>query len=179
MSHEHVDVLIVGAGISGIGAAWHLQHGPLLDDSRGTRRSRWHRYPGIRSDSDMYTLGYSFRPWTDAKAIADGPSIMRYLRATATESGIDEKIRFRHFVRAARFDSAEARWEVDVEVRDEAGATLEEKTFTCGFLQMCTGYYNYAEGHMPSSPASTRSRARWCIRSTGPRTSTTAASASS
>lgn len=159
MSHEHVDVLIVGAGISGIGAAWHLQHlcpgrSWAILEGRGDLGGTWDlfRYPGIRSDSDMYTLGYSFRPWTDAKAIADGPSIMRYLRATAAESGIDAQIRYRHFVRAARFDSAAARWEVEVEIRDESGAALEEKTITCGFLQMCTGYYNYAEGHMPAFP---------------------------
>jgi cation diffusion facilitator CzcD-associated flavoprotein CzcO len=159
MATEHVDVLIVGAGISGIGAGWHLQHlcptkSWTILEGRGDLGGTWDlfRYPGIRSDSDMYTLGYSFRPWTQAKAIADGPSIMRYLRDTAAEYGIDRKIRFRHFVRAAAFSSEDGRWTVDVEVRDEAGATVETKQFTCGFLHMCTGYYDYEQGYQPEFP---------------------------
>ena len=159
MATEHVDVLIVGAGISGIGAGWHLQHlcptkSWTILEGRGDLGGTWDlfRYPGIRSDSDMYTLGYSFRPWTDAKAIADGPSIMRYLRETAAAYGIDRKIRFRHFVRAAAFSSEDGRWTVDVDVRDEAGATVETKQFTCGFLHMCTGYYDYEQGYLPDFP---------------------------
>lgn len=159
MTIEHLDVLVVGAGISGIGAGWHLQHlcptkSWAILEGRGDIGGTWDlfRYPGVRSDSDMYTLGYSFRPWTDAKAIADGPSIMRYLRATAAENGIDARIRFRHFVKAAAWSSADARWTVDVEIRDEAGATVETKQLSCSFLHMCTGYYDYAGGHQPEFP---------------------------
>src|SRR6476646_10377486 len=119
---EHVNVLIVGAGLSGIGAAVHLQKDcpgksyailEARDDIGGT----WDlfRYPGIRSDSDMYTLGYSFKPWTHRKAIADGASIMDYLRETAREHGIDRRIRFGHRVTRAAWSSAEARWTVEVE----------------------------------------------------------------
>src|SRR5207302_5616474 len=103
------------------------------------------RYPGIRSDSDMFTLGYCFRPWEDAKAIADGPSILRYIRDTAREYRIEEKIRFGHRVLRADWSTADARWTVHAEQAE----TRETVTLTCGFLYACTGYYRYDEGYSP------------------------------
>jgi len=152
---EHLDVLIVGAGISGIGAAYHLQHrcptqSYAILEGRADLGGTWDlfRYPGVRSDSDMYTLGYSFKPWTNAKSIADGPAILAYLRETAEENGIDRKIRFRHFVRSAAWSSADARWTVEV-VRGEAE---EPVWLTCSFLFMCSGYYDYRGGYTPEFP---------------------------
>jgi cation diffusion facilitator CzcD-associated flavoprotein CzcO len=149
---EHVDVLIVGAGLSGIGAAVHLQRDCpdrtyAILEGRATSGGTWDlfRYPGIRSDSDMYTLGYAFKPWREAKAIADGPSILKYIRETATEYGVEKHIRYHHRVLDASWSSAEARWTVKV----ERGAAREAVTITCGFLLMCTGYYNYARGYVP------------------------------
>ena len=148
---EHFDVLIVGAGLSGIGAAWHLQdrcpgHSYVILEGREAIGGTWDlfRYPGIRSDSDMYTLGYSFRPWTEAKAIADGPSILYYVRDTAATYGIDRHIRFKHHVKRASWSSAEARWTVEAERGDG-----ERVRFTCNWLHMCSGYYDYAAGHDP------------------------------
>ena len=156
---EHVDVILVGAGLSGIGAAWHLQHrcpgrSWLILEAREAIGGTWDlfRYPGIRSDSDMFTLGYAFRPWTEAKAIADGPSILDYVRRTAAESGIDRKIRFRHRVKRADWSSAEARWTVEA-VREDSGETVR---LTCNFLHMCSGYYDYARGHDPAFPGQER-----------------------
>ena len=149
---EYVDVLLVGAGISGIGAARHLQQRCpdrtwLILESREGIGGTWDlfRYPGIRSDSDMYTLGFAFKPWLEAKAIADGPSILEYVRETARENGIDAHIRFRHHVRSATFSSETALWTVEAERRD----TGETVRFTCRWLHMCSGYYNYAEGYLP------------------------------
>ncbi len=147
---EHVDVIVVGAGISGIGAGWHLQNKSpdrsyMILEGRAALGGTWDlfRYPGIRSDSDMYTLGYSFEPWTEAKAIADGPNILAYLRRVASKYGIDRHIRFNHHVKAARWSTKEARWVVTAE---HDGATVE---YSCNFLFMCSGYYNYARGHLP------------------------------
>ncbi|WP_414903344.1 flavin-containing monooxygenase [Sphingomonas flavalba] len=147
---EHFDVIIVGAGLSGIGAAYHLQkHCPdrnyAILEAREAIGGTWDlfRYPGIRSDSDMFTLGYSFRPWVEAKAIADGPSILNYVRRTASDNGIDRHIRFGQAVVRASWSSAEARWTVETERGGEGGA------FTCSFLLMCSGYYDYAGGHDP------------------------------
>jgi monooxygenase len=152
METEHVDVLIVGAGLSGIGAACHLlKHCPqktfAILEAREAMGGTWDlfRYPGIRSDSDMFTLGYSFRPWEDAKAIADGPSILRYIHETAREHGVEQKIRFGHRVLRADWSSADARWTVEAE-RSDTGETL---TLTCSFLYGCTGYYRYDEGYTP------------------------------
>jgi len=149
---SHLDVLIVGAGLSGIGAAYHLQTelpgtSYAILESRDAIGGTWDlfRYPGIRSDSDMQTLGYRFRPWTGSKAIADGPAILSYVRATARENGIDEKIRFAHRVVRAEWSTADARWTVHA----TRGAHDEPVTITCGFLFMCGGYYRYDEGHTP------------------------------
>jgi cation diffusion facilitator CzcD-associated flavoprotein CzcO len=151
---EHFDVLIVGAGLSGIGAAYHLQaecpqKSYLILEGRNAIGGTWDlfRYPGVRSDSDMYTLGYRFRPWREAKAIADGPSILRYIRETAQEYGIDRKIRYGHKVNSARWSSADELWTVDAARADGSAAR-----FTCNFLYMCSGYYDYAGGYMPGWP---------------------------
>jgi len=151
MTDESVDVLIVGAGLSGIGAACHLQRRCpgrriAIVEARQALGGTWDvfRYPGVRSDSDMYTLGYSFRPWTGAKAIADGPAILQYLRDTAHEHGVDALIRYGHRMRRAAWSSAEAQWTVEIE-RDGA-APLRLR---CAFLLMCSGYYDHAEGYTP------------------------------
>jgi len=153
MEPNEVDVLIVGAGLSGICAAYHVQtscpgKSYALLEARARLGGTWDlfRYPGIRSDSDMYTLGYSFRPWTDAKAIADGESILRYVRDTAREAGIDRRIHFGLSVERAAWSSAEARWRV--EARD--GESGELRSFRCSFLFLCAGYYEYAEGYTPA-----------------------------
>ena len=144
MPVEHLDVLIVGAGISGIGAGCHLQkrspgRSYAILEGRADIGGTWDlfRYPGIRSDSDMYTLGYSFRPWTQAKAIADGPAILGYLKDTAKTYGVDQRIRFGHRVKSAAWSSDDARWTVEA----ERGPQREPVRFTCNFLFMCSGYY--------------------------------------
>lgn len=150
---EHFDVVIVGAGISGIGAAWHLQNQApdrsfVILEGRASIGGTWDlfRYPGIRSDSDMYTLGFSFKPWTQAKAIADGPSILSYLDETMRENGIDEHVRLHHRVLSAAWSTEDARWMVEV----ERGEARERTRFTCNFLHLCSGYYNYSRGHSPA-----------------------------
>jgi monooxygenase len=150
---EHFDVLIVGAGLSGIGAGYHLQtecpgKSYVILEGRDAIGGTWDlfRYPGIRSDSDMYTLGYNFRPWRNAKAIADGPSILEYVRDTARENSIDKKVRFHHRVTRAEWSSQDARWIVEAQLGDE---TLR---FSCNFLFMCSGYYDYANGYLPEFP---------------------------
>lgn len=155
MTAEHVDVLVVGAGLSGIGAAWHLQDRCpwaryAIIEARDAMGGTWDlfRYPGIRSDSDMYTLGYRFRPWREGKAIADGPSIKRYIEETAREAGIDRHVRFGHRMVRAEWSSTDARWTVHMEV----GPTRTPATMTCGFLYTCTGYYDYACGYTPEWP---------------------------
>jgi cation diffusion facilitator CzcD-associated flavoprotein CzcO len=145
------DVLIVGAGLSGVGAACHLTmkcpgKSYAILEARGAIGGTWDlfRYPGIRSDSDMYTLGYIFRPWRAAKAIADGPDIRAYVEETAAEYGVTPHIRFGHKVRRADWSSAEARWTVEAE---HEGETVR---FTCRFLIMGSGYYDYASGYRPT-----------------------------
>jgi len=152
---EHVDVLVVGAGISGIGAGYYLQsrcpgRTYVIFEGREALGGTWDlfRYPGIRSDSDMFTLGYSFRPWTEAKAIADGPAILNYLHETAAAYGIDRHIRYRHKVVAAEWDSAASRWTVTF----EEGEERTRRAITCNFLHMCSGYYNYDKGYRPAFP---------------------------
>lgn len=147
---EHFDVLIVGAGLSGIGAGAHLkmecpEKSFVILEGRATMGGTWDlfRYPGIRSDSDMYTLGYRFRPWNDPKAIADGPAILEYIRETAREFGLDERIRYNTRVKKASWSSEEARWTVEAETQDSI------VHFTCNFLYLCTGYYDYESGYTP------------------------------
>ena len=149
---EHFDVLIVGAGLSGIGAACHLQErcpskSFAILESRGATGGTWDlfRYPGIRSDSDMHTLGYRLRPWPDARAFADGPSILNYVRETARERGIDRGIRLDHRVVAAEWSTPQCRWSVEAERTD----TGERVRLTCDFLFACCGYYRYDHGYTP------------------------------
>jgi cation diffusion facilitator CzcD-associated flavoprotein CzcO len=163
MNEEHLDVLVVGAGLSGIGAAYHLQtHCPgksyAILEARESLGGTWDlfRYPGIRSDSDMYTLGYSFRPWTNPEAIADGPSILAYVRETAEAYGIDRKIRYRMRVERASWSTKDARWTVDV--RNTASGELVR--LTCGFLFVCAGYYDYDAGYTPELADRARFRGR-------------------
>ena len=163
MTPEPLDVLIVGAGLSGIGAAHHLQaklptKRYLILEGREDLGGTWDlfRYPGIRSDSDMYTLGYSFKPWTNPKAIADGPSILAYIRETAKAGGIDRNIRFRHKVERASWSSKDALW--TIEARD--GASGETVRFTTRFLFLCSGYYDYDAGYTPDFPGRERFRGR-------------------
>ncbi len=151
MSTEHFDVVVVGAGISGIGAGYFLKKNCpnksfVILENRADMGGTWDlfRYPGIRSDSDMFTLGYSFKPWTEEKAIADGPSIWKYVHETAAENGVDKHIRFKHRVVGASWSSSDALWTIEVE---NEGAT---KRFTCTFFHICAGYYNYEEGYLPS-----------------------------
>jgi cation diffusion facilitator CzcD-associated flavoprotein CzcO len=154
---DEFDVMVVGAGLSGIGAGYRLQtecpsRSYVILEGRDAIGGTWDlfRYPGIRSDSDMFTLGYPFRPWDDARAIADGGSILRYVRDTAAEFGIDRHIRFGHKVVAARWSSAEARWTVDAVV---AGET---RSFRCRFLYLCSGYYDYERAHDAQIPGRER-----------------------
>ena len=153
---EQLDVIVVGAGISGIDAGYHLQTSCpdktfAILEARDAIGGTWDlfRYPGIRSDSDMLTLGFPFRPWPGAKLIADGPSILTYVRETAAHYGIDRKIRFRHEVVAAHWSSERARWRVEVSGRDP---------IECRFLYMCSGYYDYAQGYTPDLPGRERFR---------------------
>ncbi len=152
MGPEHLDVLIVGAGISGVGAGCRLKErcpgkSVAILEARGAIGGTWDtfRFPGIRSDTDMFTLCYPFRPWTGARAIVDGASILQYVRETAREHGIDHKIRFHHRVIAAAWSSTDARWSVQVE-RVDTGETFE---MSCRFLFTCTGYYRHDEGYAP------------------------------
>ena len=158
---EHVNVLIVGAGLSGIGAAVHLrQNRPeksfAILEARDSVGGTWDlfRYPGIRSDSDMFTLGYSFKPWRGEKSITSGESILDYIKETAEEYGVEERIRFGHKVIAAEWSSAEARWTVRAE-RD--GEPVE---ITCDWLYGCTGYYRYDEGFTPKFEGTERFEGR-------------------
>ena len=155
---DHLDVVIVGAGLSGIGAAYRLQtecpgKTYAVLEARESLGGTWDlfRYPGIRSDSDMFTLGYPFKPWRDAKSIADGPSILRYVEDTAAEFGIDRHIRYGTKVVGADWSTASACWTLTLEQRDAAGDTTQ-RTLTCNFLYTCAGYYNYDQGHSPDFP---------------------------
>lgn len=155
MSNEHVDVLVIGAGISGISAAHHLKtqcpdKSFLILEGRDSIGGTWDlfKYPGIRSDSDMYTLGFSFRPWRDPKAIADGPSIMSYLHGAVEDDGLHDKIRFGRKVVNAQWSSQAAQWTLTVLNTQ----SQSEEVFTCNFVHMCTGYYNYEQGHRPAFP---------------------------
>jgi cation diffusion facilitator CzcD-associated flavoprotein CzcO len=156
---EHLDVVVVGAGLSGIGAGHHLQAecpwaGYAILEARDAIGGTWDlfRYPGVRSDSDMFTLGYAFRPWDQDASIADGASILRYIRETAAAEGIDRKIRFRHRVERAAWSSADARWHLTVRRPAEGDGGDELVEMTCGFLFSCSGYYRYDRGHEPELP---------------------------
>lgn len=150
---EHLDVLIVGAGLSGIGAACHLERDRpgtsyAVLESRGATGGTWDlfRYPGVRSDSDLHSFGYAFRPWTAERSIATGPEVLEYLRATAAEYGVDRRVRLHHRVGRAEWSTAEARWAVDVERTD----TGQRVRLTCGWLFTACGYYRYDRGHTPA-----------------------------
>ena len=147
---EHVDVVVVGAGISGVGTGYHLQtrcpdRSYVILERRAAMGGTWDlfRYPGVRSDSDMHTLGFSFHPWTQAKAIADGPSIRAYVGETARAYGIDRHMRFGTTVLSASWSTPDARWTVETQGPDGP------HTYTCNFLSMCSGYYRYDRGHSP------------------------------
>ncbi|MYS81411.1 flavin-containing monooxygenase [Embleya scabrispora] len=177
MAAEHVDVLIVGAGLAGIGAACHLrQRSPgksvLILEGRDAIGGTWDlfRYPGIRSDSDMHTLGYAFRPWTAAESIAEGAAIRDYIRDTAREHGVDQMVRFGHRVVEAEWSGETARWTVRVvrttggaatapgaepgggESDGDAASATESAELTCSFLFGCTGYFRYDQGYTPEFP---------------------------
>ncbi|QXJ23793.1 NAD(P)/FAD-dependent oxidoreductase [Actinomadura graeca] len=163
MVTEHLDVVVVGAGLSGVGMACQLRRQrPDLSfvvlEARDELGGTWSlfRFPGVRSDSDMFTLGYRFRPWTSAETMPDGASILRYLRETAEEFGVTGRIRLRRRVVRARWESARARWTLDVEVVGEDGAPVRTVEMTCWFLLMCSGYYSYEEGYTPELPGIAR-----------------------
>ena len=152
MTSEHVDVVVVGAGLSGIGAAYHLQtmspdRSYVILEGRDGLGGTWDlfKYPGIRSDSDMHTLGFSFKPWTEAKSIADGPSILQYLKQTVAQFGIEKNIRYGQLVTQAQWSSDDAQWTVTSTNK----ATGASSIVTCSFLFMCSGYYSYKKGHTP------------------------------
>jgi cation diffusion facilitator CzcD-associated flavoprotein CzcO len=152
MTSEHVDVVVVGAGLSGIGAGYHLQtmspdRSYVILEGRESLGGTWDlfKYPGVRSDSDMHTLGFSFKPWTEAKSIADGPSILKYLKQTVSQFGIDKHIRYGQLVTKAQWSTDDAQWTV-TSTNKATGAT---NTHTCSFLFMCSGYYSYKKGHTP------------------------------
>lgn len=145
-------MIIVGAGLSGVGAAVHLQErcpgrSYLILEGRPRMGGTWDlfRYPGIRSDSDMHTLGYRFKPWREAKAIADGDAILRYVKETAAEYGVDRHVRYQHLATRAEWSSADAAWSVEVLRKD----TGETQRFRCNLLLMCAGYYSYRHGFTP------------------------------
>jgi cation diffusion facilitator CzcD-associated flavoprotein CzcO len=149
---NHFDVIVIGAGISGIGAGYHLQtkcpeKSYAILEGRDTIGGTWDlfKYPGIRSDSDMYTLGFSFFPWKEKEAIADGPSILKYLDETSKKFNIDKKIKFNHYVKDASWCSEKSVWTLKVEDKN----LMDTVTISCNFIFMCSGYYSYEKGYTP------------------------------
>ena len=152
MTQNHFNVIVVGAGLSGIGAGYHLQNkcpnkSFVILEGRDNIGGTWDlfRYPGIRSDSDMNTMGFRFKPWMGVKSIADGPSILSYLHETVKENDLNKKIHFNQWVNEASWSSRDSQWAVQVENKK----TQERQDFTCDFLFLCGGYYNYEEGYTP------------------------------
>jgi cation diffusion facilitator CzcD-associated flavoprotein CzcO len=152
MNTEHFDVIIMGAGLSGIGAGVHLKrdcpgHSFAILEGREAMGGTWDlfRYPGVRSDSDMYTLGYAFRPWTDAKSIADGKTILGYIQTVSREHGIDQHIRYAHRIKSAAWSSTQARWLLQI----RQGPDRRPLELSCNFFFICGGYYNYEHGYTP------------------------------
>jgi cation diffusion facilitator CzcD-associated flavoprotein CzcO len=182
MNAQHFDVLIIGAGLSGIGTACQVsaEH-PNKTIAVLERRERlggtWDlfRYPGIRSDSDMYSFGYKFRPWQELKVLADGASIRQYIADTAAEYGIDEKIHYGVKIVTADFSTSDSRWTVTALHE----ATGETRTYTAGFLVSCTGYYNYDAGFLPTFPGVEQFKGQTIHPQHRPRTWTTPARRSS
>ncbi|MES2415330.1 MAG: NAD(P)/FAD-dependent oxidoreductase [Pseudomonadota bacterium] len=159
MPIEHLDTLIVGAGLSGIGAAVQLQtscpgRSFAILEGREAMGGTWDlfRYPGIRSDSDMYTLGYGFRPWIEKKSIADGATILQYINDTAREHDIERRIRYAHRVKRASWSTADARWTLEI----DRGPATQALQLSCSFLYICSGYYNYEQGYTPDFPGTER-----------------------
>ncbi len=151
---EHFDVLIVGAGISGVGGAYHLTHQcpetsfvvlEAQESFGGTWRT--HRYPGVRSDSDLHTFGYRFKPWTGAP-IATGDQILKYMGDVIAENDLARHIRYGHAIASASWSSADKRWTIEA-IRQDTGETVR---LTAGFLWMCQGYYRHSEGYTPDWP---------------------------
>ncbi len=160
MTSEYFDVVIVGAGLSGIGAACHLQQecpgkSYVILEGRDAMGGTWDlfRYPGIRSDSDMHTLGYNFKPWKESKAIADGPAILKYIHETADEFNVNDNIRYNHHVVSASWDSNDASWSVAIQKNGEDAGVIR-----CNMLLMCSGYYNYEHGYLPEFKGTGRFR---------------------
>ncbi len=150
MKAEHQDIIIIGAGLSGIGAAYHFSKkcpnkSLAILEGRSSMGGTWDlfKYPGIRSDSDMYTLGYNFKPWNDPQSIADGPSILKYIKEAAQEYSLEDKIRYNHQVKSISWCSKTSVWTVSLEVDGQVQA------LSCNFLLSCTGYYNYEKGYTP------------------------------
>src|SRR5262249_43817943 len=159
MTVEHFDVVIVGAGLSGIGAACHLQSECptkrfVLLEARERIGGTWDffRYPGVRSDSDAFTLSYRFKPWEGRKSIAAGDDILTYLRETAREYDVERHVRFQHRVCRLAWSSAEARWAIEA----VCGPERRPVRFTCNFVMMCAGYYRYDRGYTPDFPGLAR-----------------------
>lgn len=157
MDNEHFDMVIIGAGLSGVGMACHLARkcpgrNFVILEGRATMGGTWDlfKYPGIRSDSDMFTFGYSFKPWISAQNLADGPSILNYIREAAQEYNVEDKIRYNAHVSNAAWDSKTCTWTVTYTNK----ATGETKKVTCNFINACTGYYNYDHGYEPEFPGS-------------------------
>lgn len=155
MTKQHYNVIIAGAGLSGVGMACHLtmkapHKSYQIFEGRDAIGGTWDlfRYPGIRSDSDMFTLGYSFRPWTDKQAIADGHTIREYINDTADEYGVRDNIRFNHRIESANWSSEDSRWHVTVKKKGQR----KKEVFTCDFFVGCTGYYKYEAGYTPEFP---------------------------